>query len=103
MALGLGIMYAVGAVGFAIIFATSKGFVWKALGRYGFLFSLMLSVWQENLTSIAGAPMSLGLMLFMLIAFLVFSLVLDSLFIIMEVLPMRRKNKPWNEILFGGE
>ncbi len=103
MALGLGLMYAIGAIGFAVIYGTSKGFMWKTLGRYGFLFMMMLAVWQENLSSAAGAPISLGLALWVLVAIFVFSLVIDTLFIIMVVLPMRRRNKPWNEILFGGE
>lgn len=99
----LGLIYGLGVIGFAIIYGTSKGFVWKTFGRYGFVFMLILAIFQVNIDAAAGAPMSMGLALFLLVAFLILSLVIDTLFIIMVVLPMRKNRKPWNEILFGGE
>ena len=102
MALGLGIIYALGALGFMLMFAAGKGYFIRGIGRYGFMFLLLLAIFQENIDmAVSPTPVSVGLAFWMMLGFFVLLVVMDTLYVIVKVLPIKRAGKSWASVLFG--
>ena len=101
MALGLGLMYAIGAICFGMLYVGTQGLVYKLVGKYGIIIMLLLAIFQENIDAASGAPVTMGLSFMWLLALFIAFLVIDTLFIIMVIVPQRKQRVPWNQILWG--
>ncbi len=99
--LGLGFEFGLTALGFVVLYGTTQSFIYRMVGKYGFFLMSLLAVFQTNVdAAYASSPNIVGAAYWLLVALLLFSLFVDSMFFITKIIP-RRKNEKWAEIFFG--
>jgi hypothetical protein len=100
--LGLGLEFGLTAIGFAMIYVASReSYIYQMLGKYGFILTTLLAVYQTNIDAAAGAPVSLGLGIMLLTAILIIFMVIDTAYFFYLIIPRRKGGESWNKIIFG--
>jgi hypothetical protein len=102
--LGLGFEFGLTAVSFAVIYAaaaTKGSYLYQMVGKYGFMLTTLLAIFQTNIDAAAATPISMGLAFMLLIAFLMFFLIIDIAFFIWVIVPRRKNGQNWKTIMFG--
>jgi hypothetical protein len=103
--LGLGFVYLIASVCFAIIWigaSDKENWLYILVGKYGMILMFLLAVFQTNIDyGYATTPNSLGIFLWFIISLLLLFLVIDILYFIIAILPRKKKGNSWKLIMFG--
>lgn len=103
----LGLIYALIAFGFALLWVVSnmrESYIYGLLGKYGFLIMALLAVTQGSLDgSYATVPASVGYFIMFSISLFMLFVVIDVGYFLYMIIPRRKKKgQSWKMILFGG-
>lgn len=101
----LGLIYAIIAFGFALIWVVSilkSSYIYNLIGKYGFILMIFLALIQGSIDyGYLKTPNTVGDAILLLSAILILFLIVDTLYFIILILPRKKRGDSWEFILFG--